>query len=212
MKPAKTSPPVDFPATFVRSLATLEDLPPIHSEGIVGFAGRSNVGKSSLINRLARRNHLARVGRTPGKTTLANLYALDRGGYFLDLPGYGYMKRDKGTALQARNLASELVERLPHLNRILLLVDVRRGILESDWEALLWLETLGRSVTVLLSKADLVSKNQLRSVLEEWKNKLRTEAGETVNPVPLPLSSRTGDGIQDLGRMLLEDLYGPEGI
>ncbi len=122
------------------------------------------------------------------------------------------MKRDKGTALQARNLASELVERLPHLNRILLLVDVRRGILESDWEALLWLETLGRSVTVLLSKADLVSKNQLRSVLEEWKNKLRTEAGETVSPVPLPLSSRTGDGIQDLGRMLLEDLYGPEGI
>lgn len=183
-------------------------MPAIGPEGIIGFAGRSNVGKSSLINRLARRNHLARVGRTPGKTTLANLYKLTKGGFFLDLPGYGYMKRDKETAAQARRLATEIVERLPDLKRILLLVDVRRGLLDSDRDALVWLAGLGPQVTVLISKVDLVAKHAVREVQAAWDREISRTAPVSDEPSTIAISSRTGEGIDVLARLIARDLYG----
>ncbi len=187
----------------------MEDLPPLDTVGVIGFVGRSNVGKSSLINRLTNRRHLAKVGRTPGKTTLANLYALDRGGYFLDLPGYGYMKRDKVTAGNARILASLLIEKIARFHRVLLLVDVRRGLLESDQEALFWLMDLGRPVTVVLSKSDLVTKNDLNKVRKLWEN-LVCRGGGIVSPQPIPLSTKTGEGLSELTGLLSADLYSPD--
>lgn len=187
----------------------MEDLPPLDTAGVIGFVGRSNVGKSSLINRLANRRHLAKVGRTPGKTTLANLYALDRGGYFLDLPGYGYMKRDKVTAGNARILASLLIEKIARIHRVLLLVDVRRGLLESDQEALFWLMDLGRPVTVVLSKSDLVTKIDLNKVWKLWEN-LVSRGGGKVSPHPIPLSTKTGEGLPELTGLLSADLYSPD--
>lgn len=183
-------------------------MPQIGPEGVIGFAGRSNVGKSSLINRLARRNHLARVGRTPGKTTLANLYGLAKGGFFLDLPGYGYMKRDKETAAQARRLATEFVEHLPDLKRILLLVDVRRGILDSDRDALTWLSGLGPPVTVLVSKVDLVTKHAVRQVQAAWDREFVRSGPASEEARTIAISSRTGEGIDVLARLIARDLYG----
>jgi GTP-binding protein len=202
------SPSLDFPATFICSLAVWEDLPAIGPEGVIGFAGRSNVGKSSLINRLARRNHLARVGRTPGKTTLANLYRLDKGGYFLDLPGYGYMKRDKETAAQARRLATEFVEHLPGLKRILLMVDVRRGILDTDLDALDWLRGIGIPVTILVSKIDLEPRRTVREVQAEWERLVSEIHRPSDDPLTVAISSRTSEGIDTLARLIARDLYG----
>lgn len=166
------------------------------------------MGKSSLINRLARRNHLARVGRTPGKTTLANLYRLDKGGYFLDLPGYGYMKRDKETAAQARRLATEFVEHLPGLKRILLMVDVRRGILDTDLDALDWLRGLGIPVTILVSKIDLEPRRTVRVVQAEWERLVSEIHRPSDDPLTVAISSRTSEGIDTLARIIARDLYG----
>ncbi len=196
-------------AKFVRSLASSDDLPLLGQNAVIGFVGRSNVGKSSLINRLANRHHLAKVGRTPGKTTLANLYSLDKGGYFMDFPGYGYMKRDKATAEKARSLSTLLVEKMPRLQRILLLVDIRRGVLPSDQEALFWLEDLGRPVTIVLSKSDLVNRNEVQRVRKLWES-LILERTEQVSSIPLVLSTKTGEGLGDIVDLLVSDLYPPE--
>ncbi len=209
MNPANNKPSLVLAATFVRSLASPKDLPLLGEDAVIGFVGRSNVGKSSLINRLANRHHLAKVGRTPGKTTLANLYSLDKGGYFIDFPGYGYMKRDKETAEKARSLSTLLVEQMPNLRRILLLIDIRRGILPVDQEALFWLEDLGRPVTIVLSKADLVNRNEMQRVRKLWKDLIRERTGQ-VSSSPLILSTKTGEGLGDIVDFLVADLYSPE--
>ncbi|WP_228369409.1 ribosome biogenesis GTP-binding protein YihA/YsxC [Leptospirillum ferriphilum] len=206
MNPAKNKPSRILSAMFVRSLASPEDLPFLEEKAVIGFVGRSNVGKSSLINKLANRHHLAKVGRTPGKTTLANLYSLDKGGYFIDFPGYGYMRRDKETAQKARSLSTLLVEKMPSLQRILLLVDIRRDILPVDVEALLWLENLGRPVTIVLSKSDLVNRNDVQRVQKLWKDLLRERMNQVTSP-PLVLSTKTGEGLGEIVDLLVGDLY-----
>lgn len=209
MNPANNKPSRVLSATFVRSLASPEDLPLLDTEAVIGFVGRSNVGKSSLINKLANRHHLAKVGRTPGKTTLANLYSLDKGGYFIDFPGYGYMKRDKETTQKARSLSTLLVEKMPGLQRVLLLVDIRRDILPVDVEALSWLEELGRPVTIVLSKSDLVNRNEVQRVQNLWKDLLRERKGQ-VTSSPLVLSTKTGEGLGEIVDLLVVDLYPPD--
>ena len=181
------------------------EIPPLEG-GIIAMAGRSNVGKSSLLNRLARSHHLARTGRMPGKTTLANLYEIGTGGYFLDLPGYGYMQRGRDEATDSRAIAGRLLRRLGNISRMLLLVDSRRDILESDLQALSWFLSMGLPVSVVITKSDKLNRQEQSRIKMDWMAALSRNPG--VDLTPILVSSKNGDGMDLLSAKVSESLYG----
>ena len=135
----------------------------------VAFIGRSNVGKSSLINSLCRRNGLARVSSTPGKTQTINFYELeakriDEGVderaqfYLVDLPGYGFAKTNKDNKEQWSGFISRYLSESPNLGLVCQLIDIRHKPLESDIECFNWLKQCDLRVIVVLTKADKLSK------------------------------------------------------
>ena len=181
------------------------EIPPLEG-GIIAMAGRSNVGKSSLLNRLARSHHLARTGRMPGKTTLANLYEIGTGGYFLDLPGYGYMQRGHDEATDSRAIAGRLLKRLGNICRMLLLVDSRRDILESDLQALSWFLSMELPVSVVITKSDKLNRQDQSRIKMAWMAVLSRNPG--VDLTPILVSSKNGDGMDLLSAKVSESLYG----
>lgn len=146
-------------ATFVRSVADARQLP---RDGLpqIAFSGRSNVGKSSLINTLLNRRKLAQTSGTPGKTRLLNFYLINQAFYFVDLPGYGYARVAQTEREQWRRLIEGYVKKNPALAGVVALVDSRIGITESDRQLLEWLEVLETPVIVVATKADKLSRQQ----------------------------------------------------
>ena len=141
----------------------------------VAFIGRSNVGKSSLINSLCRRNGLARVSSTPGKTQTINFYELEAkrnledGGderatfHLVDLPGYGFAKTNKGNKEQWSAFISKYLSGSDKLALVCQLIDIRHKPLESDLECYRWLRNCGLKIQVILTKSDKLSKNAAAS-------------------------------------------------
>lgn len=156
------SAPLDL--AFVRSADTVDAMPPSRAE--VCVAGRSNVGKSSLLNALAKRRELAHTSGTPGRTQLLNVFELASGGTLVDLPGFGYAKTSR-TAREAwqDRTAEYLTTRIP-LRMILLLVDGMIGPTKLDVEQLAWLREHDLSFTVVATKHDRVkpSKRERRRI------------------------------------------------
>jgi len=147
----------------VAGAATLDAIPsPRLPE--VAFAGRSNVGKSSLINALARRKNLARTSQTPGATRQINFFALDERLLLADLPGYGYAKASKSLARDWQALAFAYLRGRPNLRRVLLLIDSRRGVMPVDAEAMDLLDEAAVSYLLVLTKTDTLSAAQLDEV------------------------------------------------
>ena len=141
---------------FTAAYGTSKQLPPSKEAEIV-FSGRSNVGKSSLINKLFNRKNLARVSSVPGKTITVNFFKGD-GVYFVDLPGYGYAKRDQGE----RKRWAELMEGYFHSERnialVIQLVDMRHPATDFDLDMLDFLSQMGIPYTVILTKSDKLNK------------------------------------------------------
>ena len=138
------------------------------------FIGRSNVGKSSLINSLCRRNGLARVSATPGKTQTINFYELDAKRsddgmeerakfYLVDLPGYGFARTNKANKEQWSGFISRYLSEGEHIALVCQLIDIRHKPMESDMECYRWLLECGLNVQVILTKADKLSKNAAMS-------------------------------------------------
>jgi GTP-binding protein len=146
-------------AEFVVSAVTQRDFP---REGIaeVVLAGRSNVGKSSLINRLAGQRSLARTSATPGKTQSINFYRLNRSFFFVDLPGFGYAKVGKTASRQWRQLVEQYFRERPAIALVLQLVDARMPPTPLDVELADWLDHLEIPRMVVATKADKLSGNQ----------------------------------------------------
>ena len=183
-------------ASFVRSAAGAGDLPRDGLAEIV-LVGRSNVGKSSLINALARRP-VARTSRAPGKTRLANVYRIARGSaapiHMVDLPGYGYAKglraQGKGQQPAFDAIAQAVFARDP---AALLLVDIRHPRLESDRAAWEWVSGAASNAAVVATKIDKLPRGERIRALREL---------DSVYGAVLPVSAATGEGMDDLWNLI----------
>ena len=167
-----------------------DDLPQI------AFSGRSNVGKSSLLNRLLGRKSLARVSSSPGKTVTVNYYAVDGAVYLVDLPGYGYARRSAGEAKVWRELTDAYFQNNASLLLVLQLIDARIGATADDRMMLDWLRATGTPYLVIATKWDKLNATEKAARLPA----LQKEAGEGV-PV-IPFSSQTGEGAQFLWNLI----------
>lgn len=159
------------------------------------FVGRSNVGKSSLINAVLKRKAVARVSQTPGKTQAVQFYLINEKFYLVDLPGYGYAKVPKTVKQSWGELVRSYLASAETLQLIFLLLDVRRSPSEDDLQMHEWTRTAGVDERIVLTKSDKLSKNQLA-------NSRKTIAKELeVDPAILvPASAVTKQGIDDVRR------------
>lgn len=156
---------------FVKS-ATRPDEYPADDLPFVGFAGRSNVGKSSLLNTLANRKRLALVSQTPGRTRLLNFYRVNDSLYFVDLPGYGFAKAPKAEQAKWERMVTRFVEANPRLRAIVALLDVRRELEPDDRALLDWLSYHGVPIIVALTKADKVGHGRRLETLRACQREL----------------------------------------
>ncbi|MEE9208389.1 MAG: ribosome biogenesis GTP-binding protein YihA/YsxC [Gemmatimonadota bacterium] len=165
----------------------------------VAFAGRSNVGKSSLINALVGRKRLARVSATPGKTQEINFYLINESFLITDLPGYGFAKAPLSERSRWHRLVEGYLSRPPGPAGVVVLFDSRRGLLDADRPLLDFLSELELSTLFVLTKIDKLNRAARR--------KVETEVGEELD-VPadqvLATSARTGEGLKDLSRSLAD--------
>ena len=184
-------------AEFVTSAVRADQYPkPYLPE--VAFIGRSNVGKSSLINSVCRRNGLARVSSSPGKTQTLNFYKLeakrtteqaeDRTQFYLvDLPGYGFARTNRKNKEQWSGFIRNYLEDAPNLALVCQLIDIRHDLMDSDVEAYNWLLQCGLDVHVVLTKADKISKNAAMSQLAAFRKALNlSDERITAYSVPQP--------------------------
>ena len=179
--------------TFITSAKRHRDLPDSPAE--VAFVGRSNVGKSSLINALANRRQLAKVSNTPGRTQLLNMFALPNGASAVDLPGYGYAKvpgREK--AGWQRMIEDYLLEREP-LVLVYVLVDGEIGPTKLDVQMLWWLRENGVPHTVVATKLDKVKPSKLATRKKELAKGAELDPGDV-----MWVSAAKGTGIDDLAK------------
>ena len=180
---------------FVAASATIPQLPP-ETLPEVAFVGRSNVGKSSLVNALTGRKTLARTSNTPGRTQEVIFFDLGGRLMLVDLPGYGYAKVSKAKqAIWTDTLFAYLRGR-PTLQRVSMLIDGRHGLKELDTEAMDLLDRAALSYQVVLTKADKVKPAELTAMIDKTTKALSRRPA--AHPVVVATSSETGAGIPEL--------------
>lgn len=183
------------PSEFVLTVTELGDLPAARPVE-VAFAGRSNVGKSSLLNALVGRRNLARTSNTPGRTQALNFFSVGEHLSLVDMPGYGYAKVSKSLVAAWTALVFDYLRGRAGLRRTFLLIDARHGIKANDSGAMDLLDEAAVSFQVVLTKADKVSAEDL----EALKIRLTADLARrpAAHPQILATSSRQGSGLDEL--------------
>ena len=166
------------------------------------FAGRSNVGKSSLINGLLNRKALARTSSQPGKTQTINFYNINKELLFVDLPGYGYAKVSQEIKAKWGKMIEKYLNSSKQLKLVFLLVDIRHEPNANDKQMYEWVKNAGLEPVVIATKADKINRSQLQKQLKTVKQGLELDK-ETVL---VPFSSVTKTGVEDIWRLIEEKL------
>jgi len=193
------------PVAFLKSAPALEHLPdPVVPE--IAFAGRSNVGKSSLLNKLTNRNALARTSNTPGRTQELNFFDVGEPLAFrlVDMPGYGFAKAPKDVVRKWRYLVNDFLRGRDVLKRTLVLIDARHGIKDVDREIMEMLDKAAVSYRLVLTKADKIKPTELDKVAAETAEEARKRPA--AHPDILSTSSETGLGMAELRAAVIEAL------
>lgn len=182
-------------AVFLLGCAKIEQLPtPDLPE--VAFAGRSNVGKSSLINGLVSRHGLARASNEPGRTREVNFFLLDDRIRLVDLPGYGFARASKGEVKKFQNLGRDYLRGRPNLKRVYLLIDARHGLKPPDLEAMDALDLAAVSYQIVLTKADKLKSGELEKVFAATQKSIAKRPAAF--PRVVATSSEKGTGLPEL--------------
>ncbi|MCR5608044.1 MAG: ribosome biogenesis GTP-binding protein YihA/YsxC [Lachnospiraceae bacterium] len=168
----------------------------------IGFAGKSNVGKSSLINALINRKSFARTSAQPGKTQTINFYKIENKLYFVDLPGYGYAKVSKEVREKWGKLIEKYLLNSKQLRIIFLLVDIRHEPGTNDVEMYKWITYYGFNPVIIATKADKLSKNQINKSVSVIRKKLNLIEGTPI----IPFSSVTRQGKEEVWNFIDEYL------
>jgi GTP-binding protein len=189
------------PANFVLGVVDVSGLPP-GDRVEVAFAGRSNVGKSSLLNALLNRRSLARVSNTPGRTRELNYFSAGERLYIVDMPGYGYAKAPKALVAGWTKLIHDYLRGRPQLKRVMLLIDSRHGIKPSDREIMSLLDKAAVSYQGVLTKADKPKAGDLSKVVAETEAELKKHPA--AYPAVIATSAAEGLGIDALRSAIAE--------
>lgn len=168
----------------------------------IAFAGKSNVGKSSLINGLLNRKSLARTSAQPGKTQTINFYNVNKNLYFVDLPGYGYAK----VSVEIRAKWGKMIERYlhgsPQLKKVFLLIDIRHVPSENDCMMYDWIVDNGYEPVIICTKLDKIKRSQVQKNLKLIREKLDLVPGTTM----IPFSAQTKHGRDEIWNLIEETL------
>lgn len=156
-------------ATYIKSLVKIEDLP-IGKKPHIAFVGRSNVGKSSLINHLAQQRNLARTSSEPGRTQTINVFDVDKRYFLIDLPGYGYAKRSKAKRDDFAEIISDYLSGVDRLKLIFVIIDARVGLTDLDRLMLGELASCDAHVVMILNKAEKLSRSDIGRLTQTVQN------------------------------------------
>lgn len=182
--------------TFLLSAAKLDQLPPDQGAE-VAIVGRSNSGKSSVLNQLTQNKNLARTSKTPGRTQLINLFSIDNTHRMVDLPGYGFAKVPLEVKKNWQTLLDDYLRSRSSLRGLILVMDSRHPLKEFDRKFLIWSGQCDLSVHILLNKSDKLSSNQIRKTTQEVK--------DAILPCPNKVSVQSFSALRGLGLKELQE-------
>lgn len=180
-------------AQFERAYGTFEQLPPSSVPEIV-FSGRSNVGKSSLINKVFNRKNLARVSSVPGKTVTINFYSVGKDAKIVDLPGYGYAKVAKNEKVRWANMMEKYFNSGRQIKLVVQLVDMRHPATADDIMMMEFLENAGIDYIVVMTKSDKLNKGEYKDRVEKSAQELSFVKPENI----IPFSSQSGENVDKI--------------
>lgn len=188
--------------------AVKPDQYPIDERLEIAFVGRSNVGKSSLINTLTNRRKLVKVSGTPGKTRLINFFLINNEFYFVDLPGYGYAKVSKSEKAGWGKMMEQYLISRPQLKKVMLLVDSRHKPTGDDVLMYNWIKHYGYGVVIVATKKDKLTKNELQRSAKVIRETLSLDKSEQI----LFFSSLKKEGKEELLQEIFKDINMKENV
>jgi GTP-binding protein len=193
-------------AEFINSIYDLRTLPKTVLSEFV-FVGRSNVGKSSLINKICNKKNLAKIGSVPGKTRQLNYFLINEEFYLVDLPGYGYAKVPEQIRAGWRKLVEEYISERQNVNMVFVLIDARHEPTYLDELMVSWLEYYEISYAIVLTKADKISKNKMEKQI--YRSSKIVNNDELCKDY-IPFSIITGEGKSEILQLISEALENPK--